>query len=226
MSKAGVSEGTLHHAPPNCGAEAASAGEAAVAGVVADHLTVGELADAPDASAAEKPGSKRSRPADAHISDEISFPATSIARMVKACIPGHMQLAKDARTAFARSASIFALYVTACANDICREGKRSTISANDVFKALDELEFETFTPQVKEFVEAFRNAQAARKGGASNGEGAGASAGMHEGADADDDADDGADDDADDDAEEDGESSAEEETNMTAPQPRGEIEVC
>jgi len=153
MSKAGVSEGTLHHAPPNCGAEAASAGEAAVAGVVADHLTVGELADAPDASAAEKPGSKRSRPADAHISDEISFPATSIARMVKACIPGHMQLAKDARTAFARSASIFALYVTACANDICREGKRSTISANDVFKALDELEFETFTPQVKEFVE-------------------------------------------------------------------------
>jgi DNA polymerase epsilon subunit 3 len=97
---------------------------------------------------------------------------SSIARIVKAVLPESMQLAKDARTAFARSASIFALYVTAAANDLCRDAKRATITAQDVYKALDELEFETLTPQVKEFVEMFRATQAAKKGSV-GGEGAG-----------------------------------------------------
>ncbi|KAJ1625751.1 histone-fold-containing protein [Pavlovales sp. CCMP2436] len=118
---------------------------------------------APSAEAAAR-GSKRARPAESHTADEIAFPASSVARIVKACIPDSMQLSKDARTAFGRAATIFALYVTSCANDLCRDGKRSTISATDVYKALDELEFESFTPQVKEFVEAFRTAQATKKG--------------------------------------------------------------
>jgi DNA polymerase epsilon subunit 3 len=118
----------------------------------------------PAAEAAGRSSVKRARPAESHITDDLAFPASSIARIVKACIPESMNLSKDARTAFGRAATIFALYVTSCANDLCRDGKRSTISATDVYRALDELEFETFTPQVKEFVEAFRSAQAAKKG--------------------------------------------------------------
>ena len=148
------------------------AGEGAEEGAEEGGATDEAGAPAAAAPAAEKPGSKRPRPADSHIADELSFPASSIARIVKAVLPDSMQLAKDARTAFARSASIFALYVTAAANDLCRDAKRATITAQDVYRALDELEFETLTPQVKEFVEVFRATQAAKKGNAAS-EGAG-----------------------------------------------------
>jgi DNA polymerase epsilon subunit 3 len=154
------------------GTEVAEVAVAAREGTDEGRPTEEGEAPAAAAPAAEKSGSKRPRPADSHIADELAFPSSSIARIVKAVLPESMQLAKDARTAFARSASIFALYVTAAANDLCRDAKRATITAQDVYKALDELEFETLTPQVKEFVEMFRATQAAKKGSV-GGEGAG-----------------------------------------------------
>ncbi|KAL6655004.1 hypothetical protein ACP70R_005830 [Stipagrostis hirtigluma subsp. patula] len=58
---------------------------------------------------------------------------------------------KDAMAAFAESARIFIHYLSATANDMCKESKRQTINADDVLKALDEMEF-------SEFVEPLRTA--------------------------------------------------------------------
>ena len=55
---------------------------------------------------------------------------------------GHVQ--KEALMAFSECAKIFIHYLTSTANDICRDGKRQTISVEDVFKAIDELEFGEF----------------------------------------------------------------------------------
>ncbi|KAK6936219.1 Transcription factor CBF/NF-Y/archaeal histone domain [Dillenia turbinata] len=56
---------------------------------------------------------------------------------------------KDALLAFAESARIFIHYLSATANDICKESKRLTISSDDVFKALEEIEFPEFVGPLK-----------------------------------------------------------------------------
>lgn len=47
-------------------------------------------------------------------------------------------------------------YLTACANDFCREAKRQTISAQDVMQAIKELEFEELEEPLKEYLDQVR----------------------------------------------------------------------
>ncbi|XP_048573106.1 DNA polymerase epsilon subunit 3-like [Triticum urartu] len=70
---------------------------------------------------------------------------------------------KDAMAAFAESARIFIHYLSATANDVCKDGKRQTINAEDVFKALDEIEFPEFVEPLRTALEEFRSRNAARK---------------------------------------------------------------
>lgn len=65
--------------------------------------------------------------------------------------------------AFAESARIFIHYLSATANDVCKDGKRQTINAEDVFKALDEIEFPEFVEPLRTALEEFRSRNAARK---------------------------------------------------------------
>lgn len=46
-------------------------------------------------------------------SAEIEFPLASILRVVRTGIPENMNISKDARAAFSKAATIFALYLTA-----------------------------------------------------------------------------------------------------------------
>uniref|UniRef100_A0A453GZR3 Transcription factor CBF/NF-Y/archaeal histone domain-containing protein n=1 Tax=Aegilops tauschii subsp. strangulata TaxID=200361 RepID=A0A453GZR3_AEGTS len=63
---------------------------------------------------------------------------------------------KDAMAAFAESARIFIHYLSATANDVCKDGKRQTINAEDVFKALDEIEFPEFVEPLRTLSIGFR----------------------------------------------------------------------
>ncbi|KAM3295173.1 hypothetical protein ACQJBY_037814 [Aegilops geniculata] len=74
---------------------------------------------------------------------------------------------KDAMAAFGESARIFIHYLSATANDVCKDGKRQTINAEDVFKALDEIEFPEFVEPLRTALEEFRSRNAARKPAAS-----------------------------------------------------------
>lgn len=44
---------------------------------------------------------------------------------------------------------VFINFITAAANDVCKEKKRATINADDVFQALDDLEFAELLPALK-----------------------------------------------------------------------------
>jgi histone H3/H4 len=55
------------------------------------------------------------------------------------------------------------LLLLSSANDFCQNSNRSTISANDVLMAMEELEFPDFTPQLKETLETFKKDQASKK---------------------------------------------------------------
>jgi DNA polymerase epsilon subunit 3 len=60
---------------------------------------------------------------------------------------GYVQ--KEALLAFGEAAKIFIHCLTHTSNDICRDGRRQTISVDDVFRAVEELEFAEFTEPLK-----------------------------------------------------------------------------
>ncbi|CAN0531338.1 unnamed protein product, partial [Ectocarpus sp. 8 AP-2014] len=76
-----------------------------------------------------------------------------VQRVIKSVLPDNVQIGKDAKAAFSRSAGIFIMYLTACANDFCREAKRQTISAQDVMQAIKELEFGELEEPLKEYLD-------------------------------------------------------------------------
>ena len=68
-----------------------------------------------------------------------------------------VNLNKDALLAFAESAKIFVSYLTATANDICHEAKRQIISADDVLRALEDMDMGELVPGLKADLDAFRD---------------------------------------------------------------------
>lgn len=48
---------------------------------------------------------------------------------------------------------VFISFITATANDVCKERKRATINADDVFQALEDLEFGDLLPALRESYE-------------------------------------------------------------------------
>ena len=53
--------------------------------------------------------------------------------------------------------------MTTCANDYAREQKRQTITASDVLAAINELDFDEFTPQLEAFLAQYRADEQSKK---------------------------------------------------------------
>ncbi|KAJ8612441.1 hypothetical protein CTAYLR_006572 [Chrysophaeum taylorii] len=98
-------------------------------------------------------------------------PAACINRIVKAALPEQVQVTKEAKSAFAKSAGIFILYLTTCANDFCKDKKRQTVSAADVMQAITELEFDEFKAQLQAFLASFRANEGSKRKASSSSKG-------------------------------------------------------
>eukprot|EP00775_Hariotina_reticulata_P003911 gene3911-4165_t len=87
---------------------------------------------------------------------QVDLPKGVVKRIVKEKLNAvadsgkDVQINKDALLAFAESAKVFINYVTAAASDVCKEKKRATLTANDVFQGLEELEFQELIPGLQE----------------------------------------------------------------------------
>ncbi|KAJ0100070.1 hypothetical protein Patl1_21757 [Pistacia atlantica] len=82
------------------------------------------------------------------------LPKTIVCRVFKdklnECSPDtDITVNKDSLLAFSESARIFIHYLSATANDICKESKRQTINADDVLKAIEEIDFPEFVGPLK-----------------------------------------------------------------------------
>lgn len=105
---------------------------------------------------------------------------------------------KEALSACGECAKIFIHYITATANDISRDHKRSTISAEDVMSAIEECDFGELAGEVRATLQSFQTAKRAKKStGASGGEKTGDGEDKEEEDDEEDDAEDGDDGDED-----------------------------
>ncbi|KAK9833707.1 hypothetical protein WJX74_003299 [Apatococcus lobatus] len=101
------------------------------------------------------------------MAEDADLPKALVKRIVKAKLTTlqpqetddqkrEVQLNKDALLAFAESSKIFIAYVTATANDICKQAKRQIISGEDVATALEELEFDSFVGPIRQSLESFK----------------------------------------------------------------------
>ncbi|PKA67180.1 Nuclear transcription factor Y subunit B-3 [Apostasia shenzhenica] len=102
------------------------------------------------------------------VKEKLSHLSSSSRKKSKSDDGGNeeMILHRDALLAFSESTRIFIHYLSATANDICKESKRQTINAEDVFKALDEMEFPEFIQPLRASLQEFRRKNTMKKSGA------------------------------------------------------------
>ncbi|PSR86482.1 DNA polymerase epsilon subunit like [Actinidia chinensis var. chinensis] len=102
------------------------------------------------------------------VAETEELPKAIVRRVVKEKLSqlskeGDISVFREALVAFSESARIFIHYLSATANDVCKESKRQTINADDVFKALEEIEFPEFVVPLKASLEEFRRKNAGKR---------------------------------------------------------------
>ncbi|XP_047157156.1 DNA polymerase epsilon subunit 3 [Vigna umbellata] len=108
------------------------------------------------------------------MAEAEELPRSIVRRVVKDKLSrcseeGEISVSKDGLLAFSESGRIFIHYLSATANDICKESKRQIVSAEDVFKALEETEFSEFVRPLKASLEEFRKKNVEKKAAVSRG---------------------------------------------------------
>ena len=91
--------------------------------------------------------------------EDLNLPMAVVTRITKEALPDGCIISKEARLALSKAASVFVLYATSCANNVAQKSKRKTLTAPDVFTAMEEMEFETFLEPLKDSLEAYRSEQ-------------------------------------------------------------------
>ncbi|XP_053443926.1 DNA polymerase epsilon subunit 3-like [Nycticebus coucang] len=95
--------------------------------------------------------------------EDLNLPNAVITRIIKEALPDGVNISKEARSAISRTASVFVLYATSCANNFAMKGKCKTLNASDVLSAMEEMEFQWFVTPLKEALEAYRREQKGKK---------------------------------------------------------------
>lgn len=85
--------------------------------------------------------------------EDLNLPISVVSRLIKDTLPEGTIVSKEARTAIARAASVFVLYLTSSSNCVALKSKRKTINNEDVFQALVDTEFEMFEAPLREAYE-------------------------------------------------------------------------
>lgn len=84
------------------------------------------------------------------------LPKAVLTRLVKNVLPEGTGISKDAKTAFGMAAQIFVAYATATANELALADNRKTISATDVLKAMEAMDFTEFIEPLQADLVAFQ----------------------------------------------------------------------
>lgn len=85
--------------------------------------------------------------------EDLNLPVTAIIRIAKEVLPPNVIISKEAKTALARAASVFILYVSNQATTIATSRIKKTISAQDVLEALSQVDFECLIEPLQQLLE-------------------------------------------------------------------------
>lgn len=85
--------------------------------------------------------------------EDLNLPVTAITRIAKEVLPANIIVSKEAKTALARAASVFILYVSNQATTIATNRNKKTISAQDVLEALSQVDFDCLIEPLQQLLE-------------------------------------------------------------------------
>ncbi|KAK7870965.1 hypothetical protein R5R35_012176 [Gryllus longicercus] len=95
--------------------------------------------------------------------DDLNLPNAVVTRIAKEVLPENVSIGKEARTALAKAASVFVLYITSASNALATKNNRKTINGLDVIEAMHETDFHMFVEHLKENLEYFKKIQQEKK---------------------------------------------------------------
>lgn len=82
--------------------------------------------------------------------EDVNLPNASVQRIIKEVLPDSLSVGKDVKAAVAKAASMFILYITSLSTQSAQKMNRKTLTAQDIFDALDEAEFEEFNEPLRD----------------------------------------------------------------------------
>lgn len=87
---------------------------------------------------------------------DLNLPITVVTRLIKDALPDGINIAKEARISISKAASVFIIYLSSAAINEAKKLKHKTMTAQNIFDALEEIEFESFVEPLKESLEVYR----------------------------------------------------------------------
>ncbi|XP_005192041.1 DNA polymerase epsilon subunit 3 [Musca domestica] len=88
--------------------------------------------------------------------EDLNLPNAVITRLLKDALPDGANVSKEARSAIARAASVFVIFLTSTSTSLARKQNHKTITATNILDALKQLEFESFIDPLTKDLEAYR----------------------------------------------------------------------
>lgn len=94
---------------------------------------------------------------------DLNLPNAVVTRIIKDALPEGISIAKEARSAIGRAASIFVIYLTSQTAVHAKKQNHKSLSSDNVLDALEEIEFESFVEPLRKSIEDFRKMNKEKK---------------------------------------------------------------
>ncbi|GBC01152.1 hypothetical protein RclHR1_04090003 [Rhizophagus clarus] len=94
--------------------------------------------------------------------EDLDMPNSIITKLINNAL-GNNTIQDDAKLAVIRSTTVFISHITSVANRMAKSKNRKNIQPGDVFKALEDDDFEEFLPRLKEELNLFQAGQRNKK---------------------------------------------------------------
>ncbi|KAK4877284.1 hypothetical protein RN001_009790 [Aquatica leii] len=88
--------------------------------------------------------------------EDFNLPMSVVQRIIKEAITENLNIAKEARIALARAAAVFVLYITSQSSLIAQKANRKTLTGDDVFEALRNLEFDDLIEPLQKSLQEYK----------------------------------------------------------------------
>ncbi|KAA8908443.1 histone-fold-containing protein [Sphaerosporella brunnea] len=115
-----------------------------------------------DSAAPSKKAPKNPKPEVASI-DDLVLPRSLVTRLAKSVLPPNAAIQKQALLALSQGSTVFVNFLCSAANDIARREGRKALSAADILKAINQLEFGDFAPRLEAELALFTRVENGKK---------------------------------------------------------------
>lgn len=101
--------------------------------------------------------------------ENFELPRALVTRIAKSAVPENVKLQKDTVLSLVKGATVFINYLAATAHEVSTSKQHKSISASDVFKALELIEFADLIPPLQAELQVYRELSKNKKGSTAGG---------------------------------------------------------